>query len=272
MPVTAPDNSRAIDIGAHLRDAREARGASLEEAALVTRIGKNYLLAIEGGTFDKLPNPAYVRGFLRIYAKYLELSADDIVARYDESLVPVGKPAEAPVKARPELAPGKREATRGRWAVPAILLAAILIIAVLMNGRDNREQATKPTPSPERVTLPSPLQPVRSSTTLPRGVPPTGAEPEAIRSTPSGTEPSPTGIILKLKANQDSSLNITIDDAVSQSYDLKTGDIIEWKAEKNFTLDMGNAGGIEAEFNGKPLRPFGEPGKSAHIVLKAEGS
>lgn len=271
MPVTAPDNSRAIDIGAHLRDAREARGASLEEAAQVTRIGKNYLLAIEGGTFDKLPNPAYVRGFLRIYAKYLELSPDAIVARYDESLMPVGKPTEAPVKVRPEPDLNRREGKKGRWAVPAILLAATLIIAALMNTMEHK-QAAIPTPSPERATRPSPLQPVRSSTTLPQGAPLAGAEAEATRPAPSTTEPSASGIILKLKANQDSWLNITIDDAVSQSYDLKSGDIIEWKAEKNFTLDLGNAGGIEAEFNGKPLRPFGEPGKPAHVVLKAEGS
>ena len=57
---------------------------------------------------------------------------------------------------------------------------------------------------------------------------------------------------------------------ISQQYDLKAGDLIEWKADKVITLEMGNAGGIEAELNGKPLKPFGEPGKTAHIVLKAD--
>jgi hypothetical protein len=59
---------------------------------------------------------------------------------------------------------------------------------------------------------------------------------------------------------------------ISQQYDLKAGDLIEWKADKVITLEVGNAGGIEAEFNGKPLKPFGQPGKSAHVVLKADGS
>jgi hypothetical protein len=52
---------------------------------------------------------------------------------------------------------------------------------------------------------------------------------------------------------------------------LKAGDLIEWKGEKVFALDIGNAGGIEGEFNGRPLKAFGEPGKTAHVTLKAEG-
>jgi hypothetical protein len=65
---------------------------------------------------------------------------------------------------------------------------------------------------------------------------------------------------------------MTIDGTISQQYDLKSGDLIEWKGEQVFTLDLGNAGGVEAEFNGKSLPPFGEVGRPAHVVLKAEGT
>jgi hypothetical protein len=85
----------------------------------------------------------------------------------------------------------------------------------------------------------------------------------------AGTDLHGGGIVLKLKVNQDSWLNITIDGAVSQQYELKAGDLIEWKGENVFVLDLGNAGGIEAEFNGKPLKPLGETGKPVHLVLKA---
>jgi hypothetical protein len=75
-----------------------------------------------------------------------------------------------------------------------------------------------------------------------------------------------------LKVNQDCWLHITIDETVSQQYELKAGDLIEWKGERVFALDMGNAGGVEAELNGKPLKPFGAQGKTAHVVLKGEGA
>lgn len=79
------------------------------------------------------------------------------------------------------------------------------------------------------------------------------------------------GVILKLKVNQDSWVNIDIDGRLSQPYDLKAGDLIEWKAEKVITLDIGNAGGVEAELNGKPLAPLGPPGRNIHVVLHPEG-
>lgn len=277
MPETAPENGKAAELGAFLRETRESRGKSLDEAVRVTRIGRNYLIALEEGVFGKLPNPAYVRGFLRVYAKYLEISADDLVARYDASLAgPIAKPAEAKVSHKQEPATDKRDETGGRWLVPAVLLIVTLVIAALMNGRDRGVPERKPAPTSGTAGSSAPLQPVRSSaaarpTTPVVTVDSTSSE-SAAPPLPPATEPAGTGIVLKLKVNQDSWLNITIDDAVSQSYDLKAGDLIEWKAEKNFTLDLSNAGGIEAEFNGKPLRPFGEPGKSAHIVLNAHGT
>jgi len=70
---------------------------------------------------------------------------------------------------------------------------------------------------------------------------------------------------------QNGTLAVTIDGATPQSYDLAAGDVIEWKAEKNITLDVSNAGGVEAELNGKPLSSFGPAGKPAYIVLDADG-
>jgi cytoskeletal protein RodZ len=272
VPATAPDNSTAAEIGACLRDARESRGISLDEAAQVTRVGKNYLFAIEAGAFDKLPNPAYGKGFIRIYAKYLGLSADEILSRYEQGLsAPTVKPEEPYRQERPGSVATSGEGTKGRWLVPAILLATTLIIASLMNGKDHREEGKKLSPSPQPALVPTPLQPSRTSATLPQVASPAGAETATPPPASPAGEPQGEGIILRLKVNQDSWLNITIDDTVSQAYDLKTGDLIEWKAARNFALDLSNAGGIEAEFNGKPLKPFGEPGKSAHVVLKAQG-
>jgi hypothetical protein len=71
--------------------------------------------------------------------------------------------------------------------------------------------------------------------------------------------------------NQDCWLNVDIDGRLSRQYQLKSGDIIEWKAERLITLDIGNAGGVEGELNGRTLPSFGVSGKSAHVVLRPEG-
>jgi hypothetical protein len=79
------------------------------------------------------------------------------------------------------------------------------------------------------------------------------------------------GFIVRMKVTQNGTLAVTIDGATAQNYDLTVGDVIEWKAEKKITLDLSNAGGVETELNGKPLKAFGPAGKPSYVVLDANG-
>lgn len=273
MPETGAGDSQKRSVGAYLREARESRGLPLDEAARVTRIGKNYLLAIEGEMYEKLPNPAYIKGFLRVYAGYLGLSGDEVVAMYDSSLAspPSAQASPEPAKVGPQRRRGGKPAGAGRWLVPLVLLVVVAVTAYFVRGREEKAGTGPSLPAqPKAAAVPAPVQPSFSSAIRkPEPVTAT-AEPRKSEAALPGGEPR-AGIILKLKVNQDCWLNITIDGVISQQYDLKAGDLIEWKGEKVFALDLGNAGGIEAEFNGKPLKPFGEPGKTAHVILKSEG-
>lgn len=69
-------------LGARFREAREARGLSLAQAAAGTRILPRYLQALEEGDFEQLPGDVYARGFIRNYAQYLGLSADEFIQFY----------------------------------------------------------------------------------------------------------------------------------------------------------------------------------------------
>jgi cytoskeletal protein RodZ len=51
-------------IGQTLRNARQERNLSLEEAAEETHIRVNYLEALEKGDLDQLPSQAHARGFI----------------------------------------------------------------------------------------------------------------------------------------------------------------------------------------------------------------
>jgi hypothetical protein len=82
---------------------------------------------------------------------------------------------------------------------------------------------------------------------------------------------STKGFIVRMKVTQSGTLTVTIDGSTSQGYDLIVGDSIEWKADRSITLELSNAGGVEVELNGKQVKPFGQPGKSAVVVLDAEG-
>lgn len=70
-------------IGQTLREARERKGVTLQEAREALRIHAAHLDALEAEEFEKLPAPAYGRAFLRQYAAYLELDPEPLVAAYN---------------------------------------------------------------------------------------------------------------------------------------------------------------------------------------------
>ena len=64
-----------FEIGTSLREARERQKLELSQVEGATRIRARYLQAFEDERFDILPGVAYAKGFLRTYADYLGLDA-----------------------------------------------------------------------------------------------------------------------------------------------------------------------------------------------------
>src|SRR5437773_4985050 len=76
-------HSELATFGDELRREREIRGISLKEISDSTKISKRFLEAIERNDHKTLPAPVFTRGFVREYARYLGLSAEEIVNRYN---------------------------------------------------------------------------------------------------------------------------------------------------------------------------------------------
>ncbi|HEY8730789.1 MAG TPA: helix-turn-helix domain-containing protein [Candidatus Limnocylindria bacterium] len=69
-------------LGDALRLQREQMGVTLQQAAEDTRIREKFLQAIESGDYQSLPGTVYTKGFLRNYAGYLNLEAEEMLALY----------------------------------------------------------------------------------------------------------------------------------------------------------------------------------------------
>ena len=264
MTVHADENGWLRAAGEVLRAKRLQQGITLDDVARATKIGKSQLAAIEDGDLTHLPAIAYVRGFVRVYAGFLGVSTDTL------SLVvsPPGQVGHLSVVADAEVDRSGRKLHR-RWFTP-LLLGGVVVLLVYFYQQQDRPLPLPPVKGPvAAMTDPAKLAILTPATSARR--PATASIEAGMESTGQEPAPVPTeGAILKLKVNQDCWLNITIDGALSQQYDLKAGDLIEWKGKQAIELDLGNAGGVEAEFNGKALAPFGAMGKVAHVVLKAE--
>jgi cytoskeleton protein RodZ len=81
---TMPDEMRTI--GEILREAREKRELSLDEVALLTKVRVKYLAAIEADHFDALPSKVQKKGFVRTYARVLELDPAPLLAQLRDVL------------------------------------------------------------------------------------------------------------------------------------------------------------------------------------------
>ncbi|MEX2355773.1 MAG: RodZ domain-containing protein [Thermaerobacterales bacterium] len=85
------------EIGAILRRRREELGHSIRDAHSTTKVRAQYLEALEQGDDATLPGEVYAKGFLRAYAKFLKLDAEELVSSYSawkEAGEPT-RPAEA---------------------------------------------------------------------------------------------------------------------------------------------------------------------------------
>jgi cytoskeleton protein RodZ len=89
-------------IGKQLKQAREAKNLTIQNVVQATHIRAHQIEAIEADDFESLPSPVQARAFLRLYAEFLELSLDEIIAHQragvDEAPATLSDPATAPEK------------------------------------------------------------------------------------------------------------------------------------------------------------------------------
>src|SRR5690625_4978855 len=77
-----------MEIGAKLKEAREANNITLDSLQETTKIQKRYLVAIEQGNFHILPGTFYARAFIKEYATAVGLDPDELLAGHQDELPP----------------------------------------------------------------------------------------------------------------------------------------------------------------------------------------
>lgn len=76
------------ELGSRLKEARKAKGLSLDDLQEMTKIQKRYLRGIEEGNYDSIPGKFYVRAFIKQYAEAVGLESEQVFEEF-KSEVPV---------------------------------------------------------------------------------------------------------------------------------------------------------------------------------------
>lgn len=76
--------SHAMLPGQRLREARDLKGLSVDDVAQTLRMSTAYVKALESDDYERLPEAAFVKGYLRNYARLVGLPADDIANMFSQ--------------------------------------------------------------------------------------------------------------------------------------------------------------------------------------------
>lgn len=112
-------------LGERLVASREALGLALGDVVQVLRLPAATLQALESDCHEKLPAPVFVRGYLRAYARLLEMDGDALVADYNRLAAPP-TPVLAPVPEVRRPGPGRDLYIKGTAALIVVTLVAML--------------------------------------------------------------------------------------------------------------------------------------------------
>lgn len=297
METRSPENKGP---GVFLRREREKKGLSQEQIAEMTKLRRHMVDALEREAWDKLPPPVFVKGFIRSYAKALGLDEIEVLGLYEEAAALESEMAEP-------LPEPRETAKRFYPLVLfiAVLLGGVLLVLWKDFGPQEKAAST-PASTLEKGTVAAPIQPEEPAiseepvkeTTMEEARP----ADESVNATPSVApverapgevqsaersqreEGSPAEEVVSIDAVSEPAeaikwhvlkgivegrtwMSVRIDDQEAKEYIFQPGSRPQWKARKGFHIVVGNAAGIEFEFDGQKIGDLGELGQVVRLKL-----
>jgi len=137
-----------IGLGTRLSEGRKAAGRSQEDIARDLLLDVHIIRALESEDFDALPEPTYVRGYIRSYARLLSLDPEELLEIYarlghDEPEWEINEPA------RHEVAQGRK--FRLVTAIVFVAIVGLLVTWLMTEGNGHKEEAEDTVASHEAV-------------------------------------------------------------------------------------------------------------------------
>lgn len=261
MPDQEPQaHSELASFGEELKREREIRGISLKEIADATKISKRFLEAIERNDHRTLPAPVFTRGFVREYARYLGLSCEEMVNRYNfaaagddriEKSAQLERLVQPPVEVQKE--PPKKKGIPPAYAridrnvyLLFILIAALAAVAwwAFDHKRKEAEQARA------EIARATATETARRHTAV--------APVAAVPPPPKVDEP----LKLVIELTDDCYLDLEVDGKTVMKDDYRLGTRETLEAKDNFKFRrIGNAAALILMLNDKQVPPLGRDGQ-----------
>lgn len=258
-------------IGDLLRRERERQNLSIKDIEKATSIRALYIDAIEKGEYKTLPGEVYAKGFVRNYANYLKLNANEIVNAFNEEMHPQEEMQDAAGASSAEEARQEQSAERNReeYRGPKItslesypmekkshgvrnalmVAAAVFVVAfaaLIAFGGDEEPSAPAP----------------RAKTQTQQGQKQTEAAPKQ----------AADGVEMKLSFTDRCWTEVVVDGKTEFEGTAEKGKVLTLKGKDKVRITAGNAGALNYSLNGKDMGAIGQKGEVVEKTFTKENA
>lgn len=289
-------------MGSVLRAEREKRGLTVKDVERETSIRAKYLSALEDGKYDVLPGEVYVKGFIRNYAEFLGLNAEQLVQEYREEIYgtdvePIVQAAPATTSIVNEHAPfssgsdfhERVEKSHGKEA--AFMLVAAIVIAfvgsiyyffgddpsvskpqqVAEQNSAQQSAALKPQTTSQPTQPAVPAQPAQTSQPVATNnqqqqqpQPQNATQQPASTSTIGNTASASAGQAeVTAKFTGRCWMQVIADGKNVYEGIAEPNQTLRWTGKDSVIITAGNAGAIDITYNGQRIGKLGKEGAVA---------
>jgi cytoskeleton protein RodZ len=232
-------------VGEILSTERRRQGKQISDVVEGTKIRSRLLDALEQGRYDDLPSPAYVKGYIQSYARYLEIPAEPLLAQFKlESVDTVRRdtPMDRYLDAIPKETVVPRRGTaheipRNVWIAVA---AGVLLIGLLTCGISqcaSRSTGADTTPA----AVPGAAAPASPGAT------------SSVEPTSATTQSGAFTLRISARAGMASTLKVTVDGLVGFDGTMQGGESREFRVNTRAVIVIGRPDAVVVTRDGQPV-------------------
>ncbi|MDQ7024851.1 MAG: helix-turn-helix domain-containing protein [Anaerolineae bacterium] len=277
-------------LGRYLRESREAKELTLEDAVTALRIRRPILEAFEQGDFSLVETPVQIRGLLRNYARFLNLDEERVLQYYEAAISPKRRsrfslrrrrepklaaplritdtPPSLPAVSMPESRPRRGRIKRDSHLLRNVAMITVSIAAVAVVVFVIYSMVVQAPQTVAATSVPT-IQSFGDSTATATFFP--TSTPLAPENTLDFAAQGFVGLAIRMEMTQRSWVRIVADDIEQVASILEPNEVVEFDANNTVQITIGNAAAVRLTVNNQEQAPFGSRGQEAIVSISTSG-
>jgi len=233
------------------KEKRLALGFSIETVVEKTKLHPSVIHDIEEGRINKI-NPIYIKGFIKIYASFLGINVNDLLAHISADQA---TPIQKKIKKEKTLTVKQKKQSKIKLTpeqIQLIISIVVGIIVIVLFVSVTKFIVTKVKNKKVRSKPPAVSEPKKMPEKKPAPVKPKPESVPVVQNTASQQKE----LTASLTADRDCFLRVKVDSKVLFEGVLRKGAVETWTGNDMIEFKISDGSAVQIEVNGEAIRPL----------------